>query len=333
MSSLSLIVCTRQRPGAVRSLLKCLADQVAYPDEILVIDASDDDRTEKAVREAGCRNLRYFHVTAQHSGATRQRNFGLQRAHGTIIAFLDDDTTPAPSFFREILDCLERHPEAGGAGGYITGTAWRRIDPRTKTRLRSFRFGNWECREDIRWRLRRILRLVSSLPPGWMPEFGHPRSIRCLPPDGSDYHVESLIGCAMAFRRAAIQGQWFDPYFDGYGYFDDFEFSTRISRKWPLYLCTRAEIAHHEDPVGRPSPFRFGKMFVRYAWYVWRRRWPSPSPANIVRWWSISSLLALCRLVDVRAPQRSRGPREGMGRLVGLCTLLFDPPPVRPAVS
>ena len=44
--SFSLIICTYMRPQPLLNLLQSVQGQTAYPDEILVIDGSTDDRTK-----------------------------------------------------------------------------------------------------------------------------------------------------------------------------------------------------------------------------------------------------------------------------------------------
>src|SRR5437870_2522442 len=123
--SLSLIVCTYRRPAAVRRLLESLMAQTLPPDEILVIDGSEDTETETVARlfesSGSPAGVSYRRVPPEHRGLTRQRNYGVARAHGDSIAFLDDDTIPESAYFEEIRRCFRRHPEAGGVGGYIVG--------------------------------------------------------------------------------------------------------------------------------------------------------------------------------------------------------------------
>ena len=328
--SLSLIVCTYRRPEAVRSLLQSLDVQTAPPDEILIIDGSEDTETETAVRQIGSSGrsagVSYFRVPPEHRGLTRQRNYGIARAKADIVAFLDDDTVPEVAYFEEIRRCFLRHPEAGGVGGYIAGTRWRRVDPGTRLRLGMFRCGDWERREDYRWRMRKLLHLDGDSSPGWMPRSGHGRSVTFLPPDGEDHEVEFMFGGASAWRRAVLERHKFSTFFQGYGLYEDLSFSLQVSRKAPLFVCTAARLSHRHDAGGRPNSFRYGQMVVRNGWYVWRQRWPQPSARDRLRWWSITLLLTLCRLVDARHDGLRRGIEEALGRIVGAAFTVIDAP-------
>jgi GT2 family glycosyltransferase len=318
-----LIVCTYRRPEPVRRLLEAVASQTRRPDEVLIVDASSETDTEEAVRGL---SVIYERVPPEERGLTRQRNWGIARARGDLIAFLDDDTVPEPGYFEEILACFDRHPDAVGVGGYIFNEVdWRRGGG--KPSLSVYRNGEWERREDFRWRLRRIARLDSTLEPGRMPASGHGRPTGFVPPDGADHPVEFFMGGAAAWRRDVLETVRFSPWFQGYGLYEDMDFCLRAGRHGSLWLCTHARLAHLHDAAGRPHPFRYGEMVVRNGWRVWRLRWPSPPWSDRGRWWATTLLLAVCRLGDaVRGPERTAALSEALGRFWGSISLLWDRP-------
>lgn len=324
--SISLIVCTYERPEAVGRLLKALMEPAAAtPDEILIVDSSFTTQTEEVVNAlrggSGAATLRFFRVGGEHRGLTAQRNFGIAQAGGEVVAFLDDDTVPSERYFEEIGDCFRRHPDAVGVGGYITGAAWSEVGAGARRSLGKFLFDGWERRDDVRWVARRLLGLAPRCKPGEMPPSGHGRPVGFLPPDGLDHEVEFVMGGASAWRRVVFDRCSFSPEFAGYGLYEDLDFCIQANRVGPIYLCTRAEVAHEHDPGARPDPFAYGKMVVRNGWYVWRKRWPSPSTPDKLRWWATTFLLALFRLGDVR-PGRGAAFREGLGRVYGAASLL-----------
>lgn len=336
---LSLIVCTYRRPREVERLLRAVAAQSRVPDETLIVDGSPDGETERVVRaliqegENGrvsvVRDLKYFRVPPTERGLTRQRNYGVARARGSFVSFLDDDTVPEPDYFAETLACFARHPEAGGVGGFITNEVdwWRRTNEKAHARSSVYRSGAWERREAYRWRLRELLGLASELPPGWMPSAGHGRPVGYLPPDGEDYRVEFFMGGSSTWRRELLARHKFSSFFEGYGLYEDMDFCVRAVRDAPLYLSTRARLAHYHAPEGRPSRFRYGRMVVRNGWFVWRRRHPRPTLSSRARWWATTALLAVCQLADaVRGPNRWQQLTETLGRASGMATLLLSKP-------
>lgn len=329
--TLSLIVCTYRRPVQMRTLLPSVLEQTRQPDEILIVDASPDSETEEAVtqiREGTDQRIKYYRVAAEDRGLTRQRNYGIARARGEIIAFLDDDTIPEPDYFAELLACFDRQPGSLGVGGYIVNEVqWDRVASGSPQSSAVFRSGEWQRREDYRWRLRNLLRLASPLSPGWMPPSGHSRPVGFLPPDGKDYRVEFVMGCALAWKREVFERHKFSHYFEGYGLYEDMDFCIRATRDGALHVCTRARLIHEHAPSGRPNSFRYGEMVTRNGWFVWRRRWPQPSWPDRMRWWGTTVLLALCRLGDaVRGPMRGDAMAEALGRFWGMTRLLGRKP-------
>lgn len=327
---ISLIVCTYRRPSQVRSLLRSIVEQTRQPDEILVVDASTDGETDETVRsfrdDDRFQDLKYYRVTAEDRGLTRQRNYGIARARGDIIAFLDDDTILEASYFEETIACFDRHPDAVGVGGYIANEVkWSPANGRAAG-LSLFRWGEWERREDFRWRLRKLLGLTSPLPPGWMPPSGHGRPIGFLPGDGKDYQVEFIMGGASAWKAKILGTHRFSAFFEGYGLYEDMDFCVRAVCDGPIFVCTRARLDHFHAEAGRPNYFRYGEMVVRNGWVVWRRRWPQPGLVDRTKWWSITLLLAMCRLADTRGPSKLDGLKEAAGRLCGAAQVIWRDP-------
>jgi GT2 family glycosyltransferase len=86
--SISLVVCTRDRPAHLRECLRSLGRLSDRPEEILVVDnASRTSETREVVREFP--GLRY--VFEPRPGLDLARNTGVRHTSGKIIAFTDDD--------------------------------------------------------------------------------------------------------------------------------------------------------------------------------------------------------------------------------------------------
>lgn len=320
-ATLSLVVCTYRRPAAIGRLLAALDHQERVPDEVLIIDASSDTDTATVVAEhvaRGAGHLRHIVVDTNERGLTRQRNRGIAEAGGAIVAFLDDDTIPAPDYFAEIERCFTRHPDAAGVGGAIDGAIWRTAPPGSPARRRWYRFDGWERPDDFRWRLRRAVRLAPDATPGRLPPSGHARPVSFLPPTGKDYPVEFMMGGASAWRRQVFDRHTFSPFFEGYGLYEDLDFCIDVAREEPLYLCTSAMLRHDHDPDARPASYRYGRMVVENGWYVWRRRWPVPAGGDRIRWWATTALLLVTRVGGIRGPRWREAAGEASGRLVGM---------------
>ena len=115
----SLIICTYMRPKPLLALLQSVKEQTIYPDEILIIDGSLDNETENVIRENKFEKLKYFSVSAENRGLTKQRNFGISKValNSEILSFLDDDTVLEPNYFFEIIITFQKDLGIVGVGG------------------------------------------------------------------------------------------------------------------------------------------------------------------------------------------------------------------------
>jgi GT2 family glycosyltransferase len=103
-STISVAVCTRERP---RELARCLASLERLsepPKEILVIDnAPESDATREVVRRFP--GVTYFREP--RAGLSAARNAALALASGEIVAFADDDVVVHPEWTRRLRGCFE----------------------------------------------------------------------------------------------------------------------------------------------------------------------------------------------------------------------------------
>lgn len=148
---ISVIVPTRNRAeDLARSLPAVLT--IDYPEfEVIVVDQSTTDATERAVSsavsaavdqgcqwklvvasdeasevaehppEAGERRLTY--VRTATVGVSRSLNLGVRRAQGDVMAFTPDDCTVPPNWLSLAAAVLAREPDAGLVFGAVTKEA------------------------------------------------------------------------------------------------------------------------------------------------------------------------------------------------------------------
>lgn len=328
----ALIICTYQRPEAICALLDSVLLQTAYPDEIVVVDGSTNDLTKNLLDTKKYAQLRYYKVGDNDRGLTRQRNYGIERisADIDIVSFLDDDTVLEPDYFEKILHAYKQFPEALGVGGYITNEAkWEEMIPNQVVSNQQFAYDGWVRKDGSRFILRKKMRLVSSTAPGFMPSFSHGRSIGFLPPSGKTYPVEQLKGGIASYKASVFTAHKFSTYFEGYGLYEDVDFSLRVSKTGKLYANTAARVAHYHDPSGRPNLYSYGKMVVRNGWYVWRVKYPSPRFLDRIKWNAVILVLMGVRATNiVSSNKRQEALTEAVGRFSGWLSLWFNPPKI-----
>tara|TARA_Y100000815_G_scaffold273217_1_gene303929 strand:+ start:28319 stop:29341 length:1023 start_codon:yes stop_codon:yes gene_type:complete len=331
--SFALIVCTYKRPKPLLSLLDSVVLQSYLPDQILIIDGSEDDETKIALQEKNHQNLDYFKVDAQDRGLTRQRNFGISKVNRDIevVCFLDDDTILEPDYFKNLIKTYQEFPNALGVGGYITNeVAWEKKPFGFKPKKNEFYFDGYYRKDGSRFVLRKKLGLDADRPPAHFPDFGHGRSVSFLPPSGKIYEVEQFMGGVASYRKEVFAKLGFSKYFEGYGLYEDADFTLRLSKTGKLYVNTSACLEHHHDPSGRPDMFKYGKMVVRNGWYVWRVKYPNPSLKARLKWNTTAFLLTLIRALNIiTTSQKKMALQETLGRMVGWFSIMLNRPKVQ----
>lgn len=329
----SLIICTYMRPKPLSDLLASVQLQTCYPDEILIIDGSTNNQTQDFIAANSFRNLHYFMVSATDRGLTRQRNFGISKTAQDIevVCFLDDDTILEPQYFEEILKTYVLFPEALGVGGYIFNEDdWEFVGQDYQPAIDEYYYDGWKKKDGSRFVLRKKLGLDSNVQPGFLPEFSHGRSIGFLPPSGKTYPVEQLMGGVSSFKKSVFESFQFSTFFEGYGLYEDADFTLRLSKTGKLYLNTAARLGHYHDSSGRPNQFKYGKMVVRNGWYVWRVKHPKPSIKSKFKWHAITLLLAFIRFSNTfTTTKRQSSFTEFAGRMSAWLVLFFSKPKIK----
>jgi GT2 family glycosyltransferase len=326
----SLIICTFMRPKPLFQLLQSVQEQILYPDEILIIDGSTNLETEIILKENHFQSLHYFAVPPEHRGLTRQRNYGIERVGSEIeiVCFLDDDTILEKDYFEQLLKTYEVHPEALGVGGYINNESQcEYVGTSYQPQIDEFYFDGWMRKDGSRFILRKRLGLDSDCPPGYSSLYSHGRSVGFLPPSGKIYEVEQLMGGVSSFRKTVFRTLRFSTYFEGYGLYEDADFTLRVAQMGKLYINTAAKLNHYHADSGRPNQFRYGKMVVRNGWYVWRVKNPNPLFKDRIKWHSITILLTLIRFTNAFTTNKKKEAfTESMGRTVGWWSLWWNKP-------
>ena len=231
--TLSIVICTKDRPAELAACLASIAGQTRLPDDIVVVDAGSppcvavvtDFRTGVGSRCA------VTHLVAT-PGLPRQRNLGTRTARGSVVLFVDDDVVLLPSYLAEIAAVYDAdvRGEIGGVGGALV------VDPTPSESA-----------------LRTSFRAAFLLPgygTGRVQRSGNPQYL-FVPTEPTA--VEFLSGCNMSFRRAVLDAFAFDERLCGYAQGEDLDFSYRVSRRWRLMLTPRAQCDHRQAEGGRPA--------------------------------------------------------------------------------
>lgn len=325
----SVIICTYKRKSSLTNLLESIKAQKTYPHQIIIVDGSPDSETKDTLFTHQYKNLTYYQVSEEERGLTRQRNFGITKVNkeAEIVCFLDDDVILEANYFEEILKTYLTFPNALGVGGYITNEVKWEKSQKENVGSNYFYWDGFIRKEPIRFKFRKRMKLDTNCPPGYLPLFAHGRSISFLPPSGKTYPVEQLMGGVSSFRKKLFEKIQFSTYFEGYGLYEDADFTIRTSQLGELYCNTAARLAHYHAPSGRPNKFKYGKMVVRNGWYVWMVKNPNPKFIDRCKWHVITGILLMIRITNMfKGSKKKEAFQESLGRIWGWISIFVKIP-------
>jgi glycosyltransferase involved in cell wall biosynthesis len=138
------IVVASHRPEYIAALAESLVCGFSDSEIIVVADYSVKALSEKFP------GIVWMYV--DNISISAKRNSGCRSAHGSILAFIDDDCIPEPGWISEALAFLNRHPQAGGVEGRTIVEAANAAAPISEFKRlerRGFRTNNIFYRKDI----------------------------------------------------------------------------------------------------------------------------------------------------------------------------------------
>jgi len=111
----SVVIPTYNRPHLIRRAIQSVLNQTYQNFEIIVVDDSPNDETEKVVKSFNDKRIKYIH-NKKKSNLPKARNQGVRESdpNSKYIAFLDDDDEWLPQFLEKTVEKLESHPELIG---------------------------------------------------------------------------------------------------------------------------------------------------------------------------------------------------------------------------
>ena len=116
MPNVSVIIPTHNRSSLIAGAIDSVYNQTEQDFEIIVVDDGSADDTpiimDKLQKQDKSGRLKYFRLDRPH-GANFARNYGIERATGEFIAFLDDDDRWRPNKLESQLVVFESDKSIG----------------------------------------------------------------------------------------------------------------------------------------------------------------------------------------------------------------------------
>lgn len=117
MSLISVIVATRNRSEKIEACLRSILANSFSDFELLVIDQSSDDKTEKIIKKIDSPQIKYLKM--KKKGLSKARNLGIQRTSGEILTFTDDDCVVDKKWLENIYLSFQKDPELSAVFGKV----------------------------------------------------------------------------------------------------------------------------------------------------------------------------------------------------------------------
>jgi GT2 family glycosyltransferase len=123
--SASIVIPTRARLPYLEVALSSIAPQAAeLGAEVLVVD---DAGPSRAARELSERFGARYEPHPGPQGLNVARNTGVERSHGELVVFVDDDVRVSPGWLQALLEAAREHPDVD----VFTGPIRARLEGRT----------------------------------------------------------------------------------------------------------------------------------------------------------------------------------------------------------
>jgi len=110
----SIIIPTYNREKLILKAIDSVLKQSFQDFEILIIDDASTDATNKVIKELNNNRITYYRLD-KNSGQCVARNYGIRKAKGTYIAFLDSDDEWLPEKLKLQVDCFKKGEDKLGA--------------------------------------------------------------------------------------------------------------------------------------------------------------------------------------------------------------------------
>ncbi|EGD59927.1 glycosyl transferase group 1 [Novosphingobium nitrogenifigens DSM 19370] len=236
----AVIIASTGRPDCIATIVRHLRAQTLAPSRIILSVAADRDLPAPSARE-GCE------VVIAPRGLPAQRNAGLAVLAGDsdVVAFFDDDFVPSRFAVETLSSLFAQHPDIAGATGHVLADGIK----------------------------------TPGIPAGRAERLVEEHD--CHGPPSMTYlrDVHGLYGCNMAYRTALLGGLRFDERLKLYGWQEDVDFASQVSRRGRTVETDAFAGVHLGTKSGRTSGVRLGYSQIQNPLYLLRKGTMRPGKA------------------------------------------------------
>lgn len=246
--NITLVLCTRNRWEGMLRNLALYVEQFQEGDEVIIVDSSDEIHEfsqENFVQTQA--KIYYYHTLP---GLPMQRNYGIDRASGALIMFLDDDIYLYPDALKSVRSFFEAHRDVDA----VTGALSEKLLPSRLMRALQYVFGKLFFTSYFG---------KMGLTPGGLP-------IIALDTENK-HEAKFLRGGFSVYRSTVFERVRYDEHFKNYAYLEDTDFSMQFNRCFrACFLDTFRGFHAHESTVNRDQS-SYRKQYVLNYVYIYRK--------------------------------------------------------------
>jgi GT2 family glycosyltransferase len=224
---ISVIIPTYGREAVLCATLQSVLKQDYPAFEVIVVDQTQQHAPETvAFLEAACADHQVQHYQVTWASLPAARNYAIERAHGDILLFLDDDVELPSGFLAAHAQNYHQHPEIGAVAGRV--------------------FDRMKLAES------QSAKRIEDLPPEAMDPgiaWYHIDLVHTVKPQ----QVLTARGCNMSFRRSVFEtfGLRFDERFQGSAVREESDFCLRFRKTGlKIWYDPAANLVHLGEETG-----------------------------------------------------------------------------------
>jgi glycosyltransferase involved in cell wall biosynthesis len=121
---ISAVIPTKNRPDDLERAVQSVLEQTRIPDELVIIDQSDDDLSKNVVHElinAADKKLELIYVLdSEIAGLIPAKRASLDYSSGDLVCFLEDDIVLEAGYLKAMETAFLNKPEMLGSCGLVT---------------------------------------------------------------------------------------------------------------------------------------------------------------------------------------------------------------------
>lgn len=307
----SIVTPTFYRFKELPDYFKSIEGQLLLPYEIVLVDGApiEEVRSENLIKEyakTSGLNIKYF----RHAGGTAiQRNYGIDKAEGNIILFMDDDVRLDVNFISELdkIFINDVDEAIGGITGFRTNTYF-------------------DIQKSVRWKWYRRLNFFKEYRPGrYDYETGYPINNSGYPPFTGTREVDFMTTACTAYRTSILKKTQFDPFFIGYGVLEDAHLALTVKKiGYKLLQCGDAKAIELSAPSGRSNHKIVAERTAINYYYVFKDICGPLTFKMKYRFIRFQLFELLRAFVDIIRFRNKNSLSYFQGKLIGVYKVIFN---------